>query len=143
MNEKAYKEKCERKQKVRITFETTIPGYNADGAPLQALSYIAFKIAGFVMSPADFHNVKLEQIEEYEKHQSEKGISLIYAILNEAKSRIIERVTFDYCEKIDCFRELISQLDDQSIDSTVELTECENIINILSNSKSSVRSWLE
>lgn len=32
--QQAYKAKCERKQKVRITFETTIPGYNADGSPL-------------------------------------------------------------------------------------------------------------
>lgn len=62
----AYKARCERKQKVRITFETSIPGYNADGAPIQALAYIAFKIAGLVMSPSDFYNVKLEQIEEYE-----------------------------------------------------------------------------
>lgn len=69
MDEKEYKEKCERKQRVRITFETTIPGYNADGDPLQALAYIAFKIAGFVMAPADFHNVKLEQIEEYGPEQ--------------------------------------------------------------------------
>ena len=62
---KAYKARCERKQKVRITFETTIPGYNADGNPLQAFAYIAFKIAGFSMIPSDFHNVKLEQIEEF------------------------------------------------------------------------------
>lgn len=69
--QKAYKAKCERKQKVRITFETTIPGYNADGSPLQALAYIAMKIAAFIMSPSDFHNVKLEQIEEYGPEESE------------------------------------------------------------------------
>lgn len=70
---KAYKARCERKQKVRITFETTIPGYNADGNPLQAFAYIAFKVAGFSMSPSDFHNVKLEQIEEYGPEESEKN----------------------------------------------------------------------
>lgn len=71
--QQAYKDKCERKQKVRITFETTIPGYNADGSPLQALAYIAMKIAAFIMSPSDFHNVKLEQIEEYGPEESEKN----------------------------------------------------------------------
>lgn len=68
MNEKeqkAYKEKCERQQKVRIAFEVAIPGYNADGDPLQALAYVAFKIAGFVFQPSDFHNVSLKQIDEY------------------------------------------------------------------------------
>lgn len=68
--EKAYIEKCERKQKVRITFETTIPGYNADGDPLQAFAYIAFKVAGFVLSPSDFHNVKLEQIESFSDYEN-------------------------------------------------------------------------
>ncbi len=29
------------------------------------------KIAAFIMSPSDFHNVKLEQIEEYGQEESE------------------------------------------------------------------------
>lgn len=68
----AYKKMNRRQQKVRITFETTIPGYNADGDPLQALAYIAFKIAQFVFRPGDIHNVTLEQIEEFSSEKAEK-----------------------------------------------------------------------
>lgn len=63
---KAYKERCERRQKVRISFECELPGYNADGAPIQAFAYVAMKVGHFVWRPSDIHNVHLEQIERYE-----------------------------------------------------------------------------
>ena len=83
------------------------------------------------------------QIEEYEKLQQEKGIRLIQAILCKAKYQIIERITADYYEKLDYFQDLISELSSQTLDSEAELSDCENIVNILSSSLSDVRVWLE
>lgn len=71
IEEKAYKERCERKQKVRITFECELPGYNADGDPLQALAYVAMKIGHFVWTPKDFHGVKLDKLDRYEDEVTE------------------------------------------------------------------------
>ena len=39
--------------------------YVVNFGPIQALAYIAMKITGFIMSPSDFHNVTLKQIDEF------------------------------------------------------------------------------
>lgn len=73
MTDDEYKQRCERRQKVRISFECEISGYHADGDPIVALAYVAMKIGHFAMPPQDVHNVKLEQIDEYDNKTSEDG----------------------------------------------------------------------
>lgn len=62
---KEYKKRCERKQKVKITFECELPGYNADGDPLQAFAYVAMKVGHFVWTPKEIHAIQLEQIDNF------------------------------------------------------------------------------
>lgn len=83
------------------------------------------------------------QFDEYEQAQLEKGITLIQAILNKAKLEIIERLTFDYYEKLDYYKEIIDELRETSLTETEELVECEAKITELRQSLSEVGMWLQ
>lgn len=82
------------------------------------------------------------QFEEYKKAQLDKGVKLIRAILDKAKNEIIERLTFDYYEKLDYYKENLDKLRDDSLSEAGELIECEEKISILRQNLSEIEGWL-
>lgn len=83
------------------------------------------------------------QFDEYKRAQLEKGVDLIQAILNKAKVEIIERLTIDYYEKLDYYKDTINELHDSLLSETEEMIEFEEQISKLQQSLSEVRMWLE
>lgn len=83
------------------------------------------------------------QFDEYERAQMDKGSKLIMAILDKAKLEIIERLTFDYYDKLDYYKESIDGLSDNSLSETGEMVECEENISVLHQSLSEIEVWLE
>lgn len=82
------------------------------------------------------------QFDEYEMAQLDKGVTLIQAILNKARIEIVERLTFDYYEKLDYYKEIIEELRDNSLSETGEIVECEEKISELRRSLAEVGTWL-
>ena len=92
----------------------------------------------------DYMKQHLEaQFDEYERAQMDKGLKLIKAILNKAKLEIIERLTFDYYEKLDDYKESIDGLRDNSLSVTGEMVEYEEKISVLRQNLSEIEVWLE
>lgn len=88
-------------------------------------------------------NHLISLFDEYETIQLEKGTALIQAIINKAKIEIIERLTLDYYEKLDYYKQAIEELRNSSLNENNDIVECEEKISKLQQSITEVGDWLE
>jgi hypothetical protein len=83
------------------------------------------------------------QIKQYENNQKTKGVDLIHAIFTKTKAQLVEKSTMDLCEKLSYYDEQINSLDDDSIDLSSEIIDCEKTIGELTVSISEIEKWLD
>ena len=82
-------------------------------------------------------------LDDYEKTQKRSGEQLIDTIFDEAKLRLVEKITSDYYERVSEFRDMITELSSDIDESESKIAEYEQKIEILSNSVNYIGMWLE
>ena len=82
-------------------------------------------------------------LDDYEQTQKLNGERLIHTIFEEAKLRLVERITSDYYERVSEFRDMIIDLSNNLDESESKIAELEQKIETLSNSVNYVGMWLE
>ena len=80
---------------------------------------------------------------EYKRAQMDKGFKLIKAILDKANREIMERLTVDYYDKLDYYKEAMDGLRNSALSETEKMVECEEGISILRQNLSEMEAWLE
>ena len=82
-----------------------------------------------------------KQLDDYKRVQKDKGMMLIQAILNKAKLELVERLTFDYYQRLDGYKEAIDRLRNNTLSETEEILEYEEKITLLRQNLSEIEAW--